>query len=410
MQEIEFEEVKKVIESCHLNFLIGSGASMPFLQTLNQIETLLTEIESLKNADVDKKKLSLLEASIKQDYFTKSIENNLVLIQNVKNSNPNEIRTTTIQNYRIFLESIQTILVNRRSNLVNKQVNIFTTNMDILIEHTLENINAVYNDGFNGRLSPMYSTENFHNSIRKTSTHYDYESEIPLFNIFKLHGSVNWKLNVNTISYDYGLTTLKSVQEKSKLMNDNLIDINTYNEYKNIKDLYNEITDANESQKQSCDEFLKCYNDLVIINPTKGKFETTTIDLTFYELLRMYSNHLEKTNSVLFVIGFSFSDEHIREITKRVAKSNPTLLIVVFAYNKQSKNDILNNLHELPNIKYIWDETDEINYSIDKINSLYFQKIANHLQKIPTEKRELNNDKFDKLIEVLIKGQSNESK
>jgi hypothetical protein len=35
---MDYEEVKKVIESCHLNFLIGSGASAPFFKTLGNIE------------------------------------------------------------------------------------------------------------------------------------------------------------------------------------------------------------------------------------------------------------------------------------------------------------------------------------------------------------------------------------
>src|SRR5699024_4497086 len=77
------------------------------------------------------------------------------------------------------------------------------------------------------------------------------------------------------------------------------------------------------------DQYLKYYNELVI-NPTKDKFRDTTSNFYFYELLRMYANHLEKENSVLFVLGFSFADEHIKEITKRVLKSNPTLLIVIF--------------------------------------------------------------------------------
>ena len=34
-----------------------------------------------------------------------------------------------------------------------------------------------------------------------------------------------------------------------------------------------------------------------------------------------------KENSVLFVTGFSFADEHLKEITQRVLQSNPTLII-----------------------------------------------------------------------------------
>lgn len=53
--------------------------------------------------------------------------------------------------------------------------------------------------------------------------------------------------------------------------------------------------------------------------------------------MRIYSNALERENSLLFVMGFSFADEHIAQITKRAADTNPTLQVVIFAY---SDNDI----------------------------------------------------------------------
>ena len=49
--------------------------------------------------------------------------------------------------------------------------------------------------------------------------------------------------------------------------------------------------------------------------------------------MRIYANALEKENTILFVTGFSFADEHIAAITKRSAESNPTLQIIVFAFN-----------------------------------------------------------------------------
>jgi hypothetical protein len=70
---------------------------------------------------------------------------------------------------------------------------------------------------------------------------------------------------------------------------------------------------------------------------------------THYDLLRIYNNELEKENSVLFVMGFSFADEHIRELTLRVANTNPTSIIYIFVYGKDSgiyeklKNEAKNN-------------------------------------------------------------------
>lgn len=82
----------------------------------------------------------------------------------------------------------------------------------------------------------------------------------------------------------------------------------------------------------------------MIINPTKEKFQRTLIDDTFYELLRLYANSLEKENSILFTLGFSFADEHIRDITLRAASSNPTLQIIVFAFDDKAQQTIKKEL------------------------------------------------------------------
>ena len=93
-----------------------------------------------------------------------------------------------------------------------------------------------------------------------------------------------------------------------------------------------------------------------------------------------YSNHLERENSVLFVFGFSFADEHIREITKRVAASNPTLLIVIFAYDLKSKISIEKEIAFSANVKVIYDEKDKLKYSLETINEYYFKKLADELE------------------------------
>ena len=86
-----------------------------------------------------------------------------------------------------------------------------------------------------------------------------------------------------------------------------------------------------------------------MINPTKKKFTESVIDHHFYELMRQYSNNLEKENTLLFVSGFSFADEHIADITRRAANTNPTLHIVVFAYNDGDGATIKSNL-KLPDV------------------------------------------------------------
>lgn len=370
------EEITKIIESCHLNFLIGSGTSKPFLETLGVIEGLLNELSEKEESD----EKTIIDASIKKYYFDESIKGNLEIFTGTSD----DLKKTQIA-YKDFINALNTILIKRKSNLVSKQVNVFTTNMDLFLDYTIESLGLVCNDGFSGKMNPKFGTENFHNSIRKTSTHYEYQSELPLFNLFKLHGSLDWKINHNEIVYDNGLRILKKVS-KIEIPEEILVEIDYEDKegewwYHSIDELYRLIKKEKIELHDEHGNFLEAYNQFVMINPTKEKFKTTTRDLTFYELLRMYSNHLERENSVLFVLGFSFADEHVREITKRVAASNPTLLIIIFAFDKHSKEDIEKIMPKRSNIKIIYDEEDKIKYSLKQINEDYFVKLAKDLEK-----------------------------
>ena len=81
--------------------------------------------------------------------------------------------------------------------------------------------------------------------------------------------------------------------------------------------------------------FTAQYRSLGIVNPDKRKFATTVLNETYYELIRRLANELEKENSVLFVHGFSFRDEHLRDLVLRAARTNPTLQVIVFCYSRE---------------------------------------------------------------------------
>lgn len=92
------------------------------------------------------------------------------------------------------------------------------------------------------------------------------------------------------------------------------------------------------------DAFITAYKKFIIVNPTKRKFAETVLDYHFYELMRLYSNALEKENSVLFVVGFSFADEHIATLTRRSAENNPTLKVIIFAYCDEEEESFKKNI------------------------------------------------------------------
>ena len=167
--------------------------------------------------------------------------------------------------------------------------------------------------------------------------------KIPVFNLLKIHGSINWaQTEANGIKNNINWSDSIDA-ELGKISTDSFVDIyytdnTTGKKYtKTYDQLVSEAKKLEISDKNIYESFLDAYRSLIIINPTKRKFELTVVDYHFYELMRIYANALEKENTLLFVAGFSFADEHIATITKRAAESNPTLQIIVFAFNDEEE-------------------------------------------------------------------------
>jgi hypothetical protein len=320
------DKIKDIIQDCNMNFLLGSGLSSPYLKTLGNIEILLTQLEETSISEEQK---SVLRCSIYKKYFDGAISHNSKIL----NSDPEA--KEVLNDYQNFLKVVNSILLKRKSTILSKQVNVFTTNIDIFTEMALEDIGLEYNDGFNGRFNPIFSLTNFKKSHFKKSLHYDNTSEIPVFNLLKLHGSVSWEMNgTDGIKFACDLANVNEVQLKT-IANEHIAD---FSDDVTIETLVAKSTEM--KMNASLKAFLEAYEKLLIVNPTKEKFKHTLLNQTYYELLRIYSNELEKENTVLFVMGFSFADEHILEITLRAANSNPTLIIYIMAHDSKAKQEI----------------------------------------------------------------------
>lgn len=338
---MELSKIKDTIQDCHINFLVGAGMSMPYLKTLANIETLLTELDK---SDLGKEAKEIIGCSILSEFFKTVIEKNPIIIQGTPDAQKDEV----LKNYRDFLTILNLILLKRKSPILNKQINIFTTNIDVFFEKALEDLQLECNDGFSGRMSPIFSLTNFKKSFFQRSSHYDVNSEIPVFNLLKIHGSLTWKNGGDKINLS-DLKEIDSIKAKSVGLTGKVINFDHTHNLSHFEALLETITHSAEHIA-----FLEEYSRLSIVNPTKLKFRETILNLNYYELLRMFSNELEKENSVLFIIGFSLADEHIREILLRVANSNPTLLVVIYAFNADAKNDIQANLNK-GNVKIKYD-------------------------------------------------------
>ena len=321
--------LRNFIQSANINFLYGSGISKPYLSTLGNIEKWLTKLAEDNSKDAYKEviKASLYKAYcdgviLKNQYFS-SIDNNFF---------------ETKSAYADFFGICNELMNKRNAQLLNKQINLFTTNIDLLAEETLNNSGIELNDGFRGTIKPVYNESNFQISLSKSSLQFHKQAEVPMFNLIKVHGAVNWKEQNGAIISD----TMQMYYVQKALDN---IDKDYFVELYKADDTaktYDEVkTEADDIAlllpDNTYDKFFDAYNQIVMINPTKDKFITSVLDYHFYELMRIYSNALERENSLLFVMGFSFADEHIAQITKRAADTNPTLQVVVFAY---SNNDL----------------------------------------------------------------------
>jgi hypothetical protein len=302
--------------------LLGSGLSSPYLATLGNIETLLAELDMTVLTDSQRK---IIACSLYKSYFDGVIEKNPSILR----SDPKSVEV--LDAYSEFLKTINSLLLRRKSTILSKEVNIFTTNVDIFLEKALEDVGLEYNDGFNGRFRPSFSLSNFKKSHFKRSLHYDNTSELPVFNLLKLHGSLTWEMTSNSsIVFSRDLQHVTDIGKRA-LPKASIVEVKPDSTLESLR------ASCADKVDPALDPFLESYNKLLIVNPTKEKFKHSLLNQTYYELLRIYSNELEKENTVLFVMGFSFADEHIREITLRVANSNPTLIVYVVAHSSRSK-------------------------------------------------------------------------
>lgn len=327
--------LRNFIQSSNINFLYGSGISRPYLSTLGNIEKWLTKVAEGDGKETYK---DVIKASLYKAYC-----DGVILKNHYFYHDKDFLETKSA--YTDFFSVCNELMNKRNAQLLNKQINLFTTNIDLLAEETLEKSGIELNDGFRGTLKPAYNESNFQISLSKSSMQFHKQAEVPMFNLIKVHGAVNWKEQDGTIRSDTMLMYYVQ-QALDKIDKDYFVNLykvdGTEKTYDEVKTEADDI--ALHLPNNAYDMFFDAYNQIVMINPTKDKFRTSVLDYHFYELMRIYSNALERENSILFVMGFSFADEHIAKITQRAADTNPTLQIVVFAYSDKDLETYKKNL------------------------------------------------------------------
>jgi SIR2-like domain len=309
------ETISRLFQSGNINFILGSGASNPAIAVAGNIEKdIQKSIEDGKADEAEGKIYDLIKGV--QAPFTET--------------ETNEVKTTT-QNYQDFIGKVENILIERKSSLIPKQANIFTTNYDLFLEKASEFYPAiVFSDGFvrtpNIKAEYEFSSRSFFNATYNKGNLYNYKVEVPMINFIKIHGSLSWKKVEDKILF----TTASSIPK------------------------------ANATTPVKKKEF----NDtFAVVLPRKDKFRETIMDRTYYDLLRIFANELDKENTLLVAFGFSFQDEHIRDIVVRALK-NPTLRLVVFAYDDSAAKSLTELFKGYSNVDiYSAEGTEKIDYS-----------------------------------------------
>lgn len=330
--------------SCgHINVLLGSGFSAGVVPTLEGRESWFRAVEEKKfessSNDVWESALRLLKA----EYFR-----SVMLPLETKAPASDQVDA---------LRSLIGLVRDRGTTTIPKRINLFTTNYDPLIERALDRCSVSYNDGFVGREHPRFDSSAYSRLQYEQSLFMEYKAQVATANVIKPHGSLTWRRDGEGVMYSNPGDTLQACLSGCE-------DIRTLSVLDSVRDLV--MNDCDESslddlechalwlsteEKELLTRFEEQYDStLCIVNPTKKKFGETVHERYYYDLLRIYANELDRNNALLLVFGFSFADEHIRDLTVRAARSNPKLLIFISCYKADDADSYEDRFADCDNV------------------------------------------------------------
>ena len=278
VEKFDIKQLRYFAMTKRLNFLIGSGTSVPAIPLMS----------FFKSKDIsDEEANNLLSDKVKE--VSKKV------IEDISNANDEENIKAVLKRYSEFIKVILQLLYHANSRQVTKNINIFTTNYDLFIEKSLDELmkyeSFVFNDGSNGYFNRILDSANYNKSVAYRGLNDNYLNELPTLSLIKPHGSMNWERG----------------QEDNILIRQSVVE------------------------------------NPVVVKPTGIEGQETFLNNHFHDMLRVFQLELDKPQSILIVIGFSFQDKHIAKMLNRSLK-NPELNVFIFCYSESDKQTILTNL------------------------------------------------------------------
>ncbi|WP_259592680.1 SIR2 family protein [Lactobacillus paragasseri] len=383
------------LQGKNINFLVGAGASAGLIRTLDipLLEESFEDLYSLENLTSGQRKV------LDFIWFQLWIKDTLVNREKFnefskKDDNRSKEKVKVIENYINFVNNLANFLDTEGYDKP-KRANIFTTNYDSLFEFAFDKVSAkkrlvYFNDGSRGFFDRYISTENFNLNISHSAVTDNFQRSIPTINLLKIHGSITWDKSGDKIKVTMDPNVLENISKLASELNEEISNYsiiykvfftNDLTVEENLQSkLLLQLVMFYTDHEDKINAFITEYHKLQVVNPTKEKFSETVFQQNYYQMLRMLSFELEKKNSVLIVFGFSFADEHIREIIKR-SLINPYLKVYIICYDKVTKEKIKDMFQDIQtnNIEYLpysfeeeqYGQTSKIYGSFNYLNYLF---------------------------------------
>lgn len=321
--------LRKAFASAHINVLLGSAFSISTVPTLGKRESWFQAIDTHVREYPEDTTWRSARGLLRAEYFKA-----VMLPLRGASPRPSQLH---------FTSAVMRLVAERGTTTLPRRVNFFTTNYDPMIELSLEELCVPFNDGFAGRVKPVFDPSSFSRLMCEQSLFMEYTSQVATANVLKAHGSLTWRRggNGSGIAYSNVDDTLHSCYEgfADVVDLDQVVEVGRLVEAECNEDGLTELHELAgklpEGDRDLIDGFTDKYDStLCIVNPAKRKFEETVLEQSYYDLLRIYANELDRNNALLLVFGFSFADEHILELTKRAIRSNPKLITLISCHTR----------------------------------------------------------------------------
>lgn len=176
------------------------------------------------------------------------------------------------------------------------RISVFTTNNDLYNERALDDLNIHYINGFSGGIRKFFNPSMFNYTYSKRmDVGIDkYEPVENMVYLYKIHGSVNW--------IDKG-------------------DGEKEGRFFSIEESFAHCTSEDNN---------------ILIYPTPTK-QNKSLGAPYVDLFREFQHRLLEANTVLFVMGYGFNDEHVNDIIYRALATNTTFNVVIINQIDENK-------------------------------------------------------------------------